>query len=268
MSVLDGILAATRVECERLRNAPPDVVAHAPIDVAARLRRTRGEPLRLITEIKLRSPSAGPLSRALSVDERARVYAREGATMISVLVDRAHFDGGYEHFARVRAATELPLLAKGFVVDEVQLDAARRCGADAVLLIVRILDRATLQRLMRATEARGLTPIVEVIDEPELALALEAGARVIGVNARDLATLEMDAARAARVQAAIPTDRVALFFSGLSKPDDVARIAATAGRAPDGALIGETLMRQDDPGPLLAAMVRAAAEVARDGRAG
>lgn len=254
MSVLDGILAATREECARLSSELPADVGHRPLDVAARLARAPGEALRLIAEIKKRSPSAGALSTALSVAERAQVYAREGATMISVLVDRAHFDGGYGDLAAARAAVSVPLLAKGFAIDEAQLEAARRAGADAVLLIVRILDDATLRTLVSASRARGLVPIVEVVDEQELARALAADANVLGVNARDLATLQMDKARAARVLAAIPEPCIALWFSGVGSPDEVRAVAATD---VDGALIGEALMRRDDPSDLLRAMVAA-----------
>ncbi|MBI2394918.1 MAG: indole-3-glycerol-phosphate synthase [Deltaproteobacteria bacterium] len=258
MSVLDAILAATRAECARLHAELPPPVDHRPIDVAARLSRARAVtdvPLRLIAEIKKRSPSAGALSRALGVEQRAAVYAREGATMISVLVDRAHFDGGYDDLSRARAVTDVPLLAKGFTIDDVQLEAARRAGADAVLLIARILDDAALRALLAGSVARGLTPIVEVVDEQELSRALAADARVIGVNARDLATLMMDRARAARVLAAIPEGRVALWFSGVSEPAEIATLRASR---VDGALIGEALMRHDDPAPLLRAMIDAA----------
>jgi len=252
MSVLDDILRATREEIRRLRAEPVDEVAHTPIDVAARLRRDGA--LRLIAEIKKRSPSAGPLSTAMSVGERARVYAQCGASMISVLVDRAYFEGGYEDLIEARRATDAPLLAKGFALDEVQLESARRAGADAVLLIVRILDDARLSSLVESARSRGLTPVVEVVDEHELDRALFAGAEVIGVNARDLSTLVIDKERAARVVNAVPAGRVRLWFSGVSTADEVRRLSATA---IDGALIGESLMRCDDPSDLLRAMVAA-----------
>ncbi len=262
MTVLDEILAATRAECDALRSALPEDVRHTPIDVAGRLGRGPSDSLRLIAEIKLRSPSAGPLSRGLSVSARAEVYAREGAAMISVLVDRRHFDGGYHHLAEARAAVTVPLLAKGFTIDELQIEAARRAGADAILLIVRILDDARLRALHDAVRRASLTPIVEVIDEGELARALALDARVIGVNARDLSTLVMDGARASRVLGAVPPDRVALWFSGISTTDDVIRVATGDARTPDGALVGEALMRRDDPAELLRALVGTAANVA------
>ncbi|MGZ3417235.1 MAG: indole-3-glycerol phosphate synthase TrpC [Polyangiales bacterium] len=257
MSVLDEILLATQKECDRLRDALPPAIDREPIDVAARLSRKQGDPLRLIAEIKLRSPSAGALSSVLSPAERAIAYEEAGAAMVSVLVDREHFDGGYHHLAAARASTRLPLRAKGFAIDEIQIEAARRAGADAVLLIVRILDDAALRSLIRATQARGMEPIVEVVDEPELTRALDADARTLGVNARDLSTLVMDPERASRVMASIPSDRVSLWFSGLGAAADVKRIAA---RPIHGALVGEGLMRADDPRPLLRSMVAAASE--------
>ena len=252
MTVLDEILRATEREVERLKREPCAAVEHTPLDVEAVLRRSG--PLSLIAEIKKRSPSAGQLSAALAVEERARVYEECGAAMISVLVDRAHFAGGYEDLAAARRATRVPLLAKGFAIDELQLECARRSGADAVLLIVRIVDDAKLARLVATAHALRLTPIVEVVDEDELRRALGAGAGVVGVNARDLSTLEMDRERAARVIGSIPRDRVRLWFSGVSSADEVRRIAAGD---VDGALIGESLMRKDDPSELLRAMVAA-----------
>jgi len=275
-SALDEILEATRLEVQRLRAAMSAGQSRprTPIDVADRLRRADGDPLHVIAEIKHRSPSAGLLSTALSVSARARAYADAGASMISVLVDRSHFDGGYDQLEVARASvdtptdalkdnspTSIPILCKGFVIDEAQVEAAYRAGADAVLLIARILDDGPLKKLCRAVRNRGMTEIVEVVDECELDRALAAQAKVLGVNARDLATLHMDSSRAQRVIDQIPDDRVALFFSGLGTAADVARVASMgrrSGRRVDGALVGEALMRLDDPEPLLRTMVAAA----------
>jgi indole-3-glycerol phosphate synthase len=150
----------------------------------------------LISEIKRRSPSAGALSTRLSVAERAAAYERAGASMLSILCDSHFFDGSYEHLREARAATRLPLLCKEFVVDEVQLDVARAFGADAVLLIVRCLSAERTVELVRAARERELVPFVEVATEDELGIALSAGADLVGVNAADLDTLQMDAARA------------------------------------------------------------------------
>jgi indole-3-glycerol phosphate synthase len=248
--VLDEILAQKRIEVAALRSRKPR--GH---EVIERLRRGDGA-LRLLTEIKRRSPSAGALSTALSVAERTRAYAAGGATMISVLADEKFFDGSWAYVAEARAAAgDTLILAKEFVIDEVQIDAAAAAAADSVLLIVRCVDGARLGELVKHARAKGLEPLVEVVDETEVATALAAGAMIIGVNARDLDTLKMDAARAARVLAAIPDSCIRLHLSGVKSPDDVAALAASS---VDGALIGEALMRLDDPTPLLAAMQAAA----------
>lgn len=264
VTVLEAILAAKREEiaelARRRRDARTPGIAPRGARVVAALSRGPGEPLRLMTEIKRRSPSAGALSTALSVAERALAYARGGATMISVLCDRRFFDGGTEHVTLARraldeAALPVPLLAKEFVLDERQLAELAACGADAALLIARIVEPGRLAELVRGARALDLEPLVEVVSEEELGSALAAGARVIGVNARDLDTLVMDPARTARVLAAIPDDRVSVHLSGLKTADDV-RGVARAGV--DAALVGEALMRLDDPGPLLGAMLTAA----------
>jgi indole-3-glycerol phosphate synthase len=235
--------------------------AAAPrLDVPSALRRSPGAPLRLIAEVKLRSPSAGALSRALSPDARAVAYAEAGASMVSVLCDQTFFDGSWEHLRLARRAldarfAQVPLLAKEFVIDECQIRRARDCGADAVLLIARIVAPQRLSELARAAREAQIEPLIEVVDEAELEAARAAEARVVGVNARDLDTLAMDTARAARVLRAIAPDVVAVHLSGLREPADVAAVAA--GR-PDAALIGEALMREDDPRDRLRALVAAA----------
>lgn len=260
MSVLARILDAKRREVEALASKPRLRLDREPLDVPRALRRDGG-PLRLIAEVKLRSPSAGVLSRALAPEARALVYARGGAAMASVLCDAPFFDGSWEHLAAARAAIDaaglaFPLLAKEFVLDPRQIAEARDRGADAVLVIARIVDRAQLAALVGAARDEGLEPFVEVVDEAELDAALGAGARVVGVNARDLDTLQMDPVRTARVLERIPRDRIAVHLSGVGSPDAVAGVAS--GRA-DAALVGEALMRADDPVPLLASMLRAAA---------
>jgi len=263
VSRLEDILASKRTEIEALKtlDEEPLTVRRGTLDVARFLRRGLGDPLRLLGEIKRKSPSAGELTRASDVGPRAEAYARGGASMISVLCDGPFFGGSWDDVARVRTcidrlARDIPILAKEFVLDESQLDRARAMGADAVLLIARIVSPARLHELHDAARARDLQPMVEVTDETELASALACGARVIGVNARDLDTLVMDPARAARVLAAIPSDRVRIHLSGLKTEDDVRSIARTSA---DAALLGEALMREDDPEPLLRTLVAACA---------
>jgi indole-3-glycerol phosphate synthase len=252
LGTLERILRAKREELAELgvRRLPPP-----PPRRALDLRRQRGAPLALIAEIKRRSPSAGVLSTALSVADRARAYERGGARMVSVLCDSQFFDGAFEHLALARNACQLPLLCKDFIIDERQLDAARAYGADAVLIIVRCVTESRLGELIRAARERQLVPFVEVVDERESALALASGADLIGVNARDLDTLQMDAVRAERVLEALPPEPVCVHLSGLSRPEHVRKL--TTSRA-DAALVGEALMRLDDPGPLLVELVAAA----------
>jgi indole-3-glycerol phosphate synthase len=259
VGLLDDILADKAREVAALQGIARAQGSRVPIDVVAALRRDGGR-LRLLAEVKLRSPSAGALSRALTPAARALAYARAGASMVSVLCDGPHFDGSWDHLAQARAALDeahlaVPLLAKEFVLDARQIGEARDRGADSVLLIARIVDARTLASLARAACDEGLEPLVEVATAPEVDAAMAAGARVVGVNARDLDSLAMDAVRTARVLAMVPAGVVTVHLSGLKAPADVARIAA--GRT-DAALVGEALMRQDDPTPLLTSMVEAA----------
>jgi indole-3-glycerol phosphate synthase len=263
MSLLADILARKRDAVAALRARPAssrpaaEPSSRMPFDAVATLRRRPGDPLRLIAEIKLRSPSAGTLSRVLSPAARAVAYAEAGAAMVSVLCDAPFFDGSWDHLEAARQALDarglrVPLLAKDFVIDEVQIDEARRRGADAILLIARIVTPERLVELAGATRARGIEPLVEIVDLTELETAVRAKAKIIGVNARDLDTLAMDADRTARVLGAIDPGSVAIHLSGIK---DAAGVAAIARGRADAALVGEALMRADDPRPLLQSLV-------------
>lgn len=251
MSLLKEILASKRAELPHLRQKK---LPAPPSELPAFVGQRRGGPVRLLCEIKKKSPSAGLLSSALSVAERARVYEECGAAAISVLCDGPFFDGAYEDLLRAREGSNLPLLCKEFILDECQLDAARAFGASAVLLIVRCLEPDRLEPLIDAAEERGLTPFVEVFTLEEAQRALDAGARTIGVNARDLDTLEMDSERAARVLSGLPTSVVRAHLSGVKTAEDVQAVRQGPS---DAALVGEVLMRMDDPSPLLRALVAA-----------
>lgn len=253
MGWLERILATKREELGRLSGC---TLPAPPARRVVALDRAPGMPLRLIAEIKRRSPSAGALSTELGVAERAAAYERGGAAMISVLCDRAYFDGDPAHLRAVRAATTQPLLCKDFIIHERQLAVARAFGADAALLIARCVSPRELAELVRAARAHDLVPVVEIVDEAELQAALAARAPIVGVNARDLDTLEIDLERARRVLEAIPQGVTRVRFSGVATAADVAEIAATS---TDAALIGEVLMRADDPEPLLRELVAAAA---------
>ncbi len=252
MGVLEPILAAKRAALPELRRRTlPTPPTRRPLALV----RPPLAPLRIIAEIKRRSPSAGVLSTKLSVAERAAAYARGGACLLSVLTDEPFFDGRYEDLLAAREACELPLLCKDFVIDESQLDAARAFGADAVLLIVRCLSDDELARLLTAARQRDLAALVEVTNEVEASSALQAGADLIGVNVRDLDTLKMDFLRAREVLGSLPPGVARVHLSGIGSARAVSEVAASA---VDAALIGEALMRQDDPEPLLRSFSEAA----------
>ena len=251
--VLGQIIEDKRRELDTLRRLPlPAAPARRPV----RLSREPGERLRLIAEIKRRSPSAGALSTVLDVETRARAYERGGADMISVLCDAKHFDGAYEHLALARSATSLPILCKEFVIDECQLDLALAHGADAVLLIARCLTPGRFASLAAAARERELEVLAEVYAPEEVPVVLDAGATLVGVNARDLDTLVMHAEVAGRVLGELPTSVTRVHLSGLRTPEHVRAVAASPA---DAALIGESLMREDDPTQLLARLVAAGA---------
>jgi indole-3-glycerol phosphate synthase len=263
VSLLERILASKRIEIEELKanELQPSTVRRGTLDVLRVLQRGLGDPLRVIAEIKKKSPSAGALSTALDAEARAEAYGRAGAAMVSVLCDGPFFGGSWNDVAIAREGIdrvprEIPLLAKEFVLDESQLDRARVAGADAVLLIARIVPPKRLQELYEAARARDLHPLVEVRNDAELASALACNARIIGVNVRDLDTLAMDTEGAARLLAAIPSTVIRVHLSGIKTEDDVRAV----GRGPaDAVLVGETLMREADPEPRLRALVAAAA---------
>jgi indole-3-glycerol phosphate synthase len=252
VGLLAEILEQKRSEVRELNGRP---LPRAPERRALGLTRASGEPLALIAEIERRSPSAGALSTKLSVAERARMYQEAGADMVSVLCDSRYFGGSYAHLSEARAACSLPVLCKEFVIDEAQIAAAHAFGADAVLIIVRCVEPARVKTLVQAARAHGIEPFVEVTTEEESRVALDAGSTLIGVNARDLDTLVMDAARAERVLAALPKAITRVHLSGVATPADVERMAASG---VDAVLIGEALMRQDDPSVLLTELRRAA----------
>ena len=199
--------------------------------------------LSLIAEFKPRSPSRGDL-RPGSRPEDVAAHYRPYAAAVSVLTDGPYFGGSHALLSRMRAAVSVPVLNKDFVQSEYQLLEARAAGADAVLLMVSLLDDAGLRGLLGFARGLGLAALVEVHDRRELDRALATDARVVGVNARDLRTLEIDAAGAALLLADVPEDRVAVAESGVSTRGDVD--ALRGGRA-DAVLIGSTLMAAPDP---------------------
>ncbi|BCX05046.1 MAG: indole-3-glycerol phosphate synthase [Candidatus Roseilinea sp.] len=231
-------------------------------DFAAALRRADGR-VALIAEIKRASPSKGELARGeFQPVALARAYAANGASAVSVLTDERFFKGSLDHLRQVRAATDLPLLRKDFILDPYQLYEARAAGADAVLLIVAALDDTELCDLFALACELGLTPLVEVHDEHETDRALATGARVIGVNNRDLRTFVTDIETTARCAARLANGRsnsdgyTLVSESGIFTASDVACVAAMGAHA---VLVGESIITSDD----VAAQVRALSQVSR-----
>ena len=208
----------------------------------------------VIAELKRRSPSGGSLRPALDVAAVAAAYARAGAAAVSVLTD-ADFGGSPADLERVRAAVGIPVLRKDFTVDPVQIAESRVLGADWVLLIVAVLDGGALDECLEAAARAGAHALVEVHDEQQLERALFAGAACVGINNRDLRTLQIDMGTFARLRRMVPDTVVSVAESGARTAADVRRLV---GEGADAVLVGEALMRHPDPGTLCAEMVTAA----------
>jgi indole-3-glycerol phosphate synthase len=259
--VLEAIVAATRrivaVRREREPDAELEARASQQQPRTGRFREALSVPQRvnIIAECKRRSPSRGVLRAAYDPVALATGYERAGAAALSILTEPTFFDGALEHLVAVRDAVGLPLLRKDFIVDSYQLLEARASGADAVLLIVAALSDRELRTLLSAARAIGLAALVEVHEEAEIERALEAGADIIGVNNRNLRTLEVNVHISELAAARIPGTVVAVSESGLKTPDDVARLQALGYRA---FLIGERLMTAADPAAALSDLLAVA----------
>ena len=246
--------ARKEAEVQALLRHPPTLQGPTTRSLAAALRGLRhpGVGLSIIAEVKRRSPSLGPLRPDADAGDIAARYARAGAAAVSVLTDGPDFGGKLSDLAAVRARVGIPALRKDFLIHPIQLEEARGWGADAALLIVAMLGEARLRDMLRAAEQVGLEALVEVHDAEELAVALRAEARIIGVNARDLKTLRIHPEGALALLKTIPEGILRVAESGLSTAHDLRR-AADAGA--DAALIGTALMGAPDPGAALAALL-------------
>ncbi|PYM58561.1 MAG: indole-3-glycerol phosphate synthase TrpC [Candidatus Rokuibacteriota bacterium] len=250
MGLLDEIVARKRVVVAERRTAVPRSSLEAraaslppPRSLAAALTpRTPGVP-RLLAELKRASPVAGLLATRFDPIPLAPAYVRAGAAALSVLTD-AHFQGSLDDLSVVRGAVDCPILDKDFVVDEYQVWEARAAGADAVLLIVAILDRVRLADLAACAKALGLSALVEVHDEAELQVAADLGAGLVGINNRDLKSFRTDLATTERLAPRAPAGALVVAESGIASRADVRRVAAAGAHA---ILVGEALSRSEDP---------------------
>jgi indole-3-glycerol phosphate synthase len=260
VSVLDDILVGTREDLAARQDAIPlDVLKeHAgtvppALDGCAALRQPG---VSVIAEVKRSSPSKGALAAITDPAGLAADYEAGGAAVISVLTEQRRFGGTLADLDAVRARVDVPLLRKDFVVSSYQVWEARAHGADLVLLIVAALEQNALVSLVERTESLGMTAVVEVHDGTELARALDAGARVVGVNARDLRTLEVDRSVFGRLAPAIPDGVVKIAESGVRGPHD---LLAYAAHGADAVLVGEGVVTGGNPRQAVADLVTAGA---------
>lgn len=257
MMILDQIVASTRarVAREKERHSPEEIQERAssmatesglpdfPFE-----KMLRRETIQFICEVKKASPSKGVIAREFPYLDIAREYEQAGAGAISVLTEPEFFQGSPRYLSEIRETVKIPLLRKDFIIDAYQIYQARVLGADAVLLICAVLDAETLGRYIRLCGRLGLSALVEAHDERELEKALAAGARIIGVNNRDLRDFTVDIGNSIRLRSCAPDTVAFVAESGIKSREDIERLEAAG---VDGVLIGETLMRSSDKKALL-----------------
>lgn len=244
--ILDAIVANKRAEVAAAKAQPiAEFAPRTPRDFTAALRQPG---LSFITEVKRRSPSRGPLREDLDAAHLAAQYVAGGAAAISCLTDQKFFGARPDDLPTVARAVPVPVLRKDFIVDEFQIHDARRIGADAVLLIVRILEPAQLRDYLSLSREMGLSALVEVHADAELDTALQAGATIIGINNRDLDTLQVSLQTSLRLRSRIPATCIAVAESGISARADVMALEQAGF---DAVLLGESLVTASHPVALL-----------------
>jgi indole-3-glycerol phosphate synthase len=250
MNRLDPIVAATREEVARRRHDVPPAkleqaaATRADSDPVRSFQAALARPgLSLIAEHKRRSPSAGPIRDDLELEQVVGAYQRGGAAALSILTEGPNFGGSLEDLRDARATTSLPLLRKDFIVDPYQVQEAFAAGADAILLIVAALTPRNLSALHDEARGLGLSALVEVHDERELQVALELATPIVGINNRDLKTLEVDTRRTFQLRERVPEPTLVVAESGFSRRQQLDELEQAG---VDGVLIGEALMRSAD----------------------
>lgn len=259
-TVLDDIILGVREDLEdRKRHISAQDITRQATDAVPALDalaafRVAGS-VKIISEVKRRSPSKGDLAAIPDPAQLAAAYERGGATAISVLTEQRRFGGSLTDLDAVRASVRIPVLRKDFMVDHYQVDEARAHGADIILLIVAALDDTLLRDLFQHASELGMTPLVETHDEAEIDRALAADAQLIGVNARNLKTLDVDRDVFAQLAPRVPTDRVRVAESGIRGQQDVADYVAAGA---DAVLVGEALVTGGDPASAVRTMIEGA----------
>jgi indole-3-glycerol phosphate synthase len=255
LTVLQAIVAQRIRDVRAERRAVPEQTLHAMLDDRGPHRSfadaLRGARPAIVAEVKRASPSAGPIDHERSAAEIASAYEQGGAIAVSVVVEPQRFGGRYADLASVRATVELPVLCKDFVIDDFQLWKAAAFGADAVLLIAAVLDDGRLREFLSLAHALSLEAVVEVHTPGELQQAIAAGAQIVGINNRDLATLAVDVRVALRLAKLAPKGCITLAESGYQQPS---QLCAAMDAGINAFLIGESLMREPDPAASLRAM--------------
>jgi indole-3-glycerol phosphate synthase len=277
VTILDEIVEQKKLEVAQL---PARIIAAGdlrdallerdePRDFFAALRKPRAGDVALIAEVKKASPSAGEICKDFDPVRIAKEYEAAGASCLSVLTDEKYFKGSLDYLRQIRAAVKLPLLRKDFIIDERQILEAIEWGADAILLIVAILDDQRLRRFHEFANDAGLTALVEVHDEEELVRAQKIGAKLIGVNNRNLKTFKVDLATtetlAAKLFASPATHNSSLLVaeSGIHSRADVERLAKCGAKA---ILVGESLMKQPDMREKVAELLAIGTPISRSAR--
>jgi len=256
--LLEAIVAATRARVSAAKEREPyeQLEARAmrvqPNGALFATRLSRPNAINVIAECKRRSPSRGVLRTAYDPVAIARGYEQAGAAAISILTEPGFFDGALEHLEAARQVVKVPLLRKDFIVDEYQLLEARAAGADAILLIVAALDDHQLRALSDMAATHGLAALVEVHSGEECRRALDAGAEIIGVNNRNLRTLQVDLEASRQIAGLLPANVIAISESGLKRAADLQSMRALGYRA---FLMGERFMIEPDPGAALAGLI-------------
>ncbi len=245
-TILDRIVDDKRKEVKSAKRATPlailkeRVAQQKPLDFAGAL---RGRGLKLIAEVKKASPSKGVLCNDYRPVEIAMLYAQNGAAAISVLTEEKYFQGSLKHLALIREKVNIPLLRKDFIFDEYQIYESAAYGADAILLITAILENKTLEHFLKLSQSIKVDCLVEVHNEDELFKAMLAGAKIIGINNRDLNTFRVDTNTTRRLRMLIPSENIVVSESGISNRDDIKKMKECK---VDAVLVGEVLMTAQD----------------------
>jgi indole-3-glycerol phosphate synthase len=255
--ILDQIVARKKLEVAACRDRVPTAALEGRLSVAPAVRDFFGAlaapgPIKLIAEFKRKSPSAGEIRPGATIEEVVCGYRDAGASCLSILTDGPGFGGSLVDLETARIAVPLPVLRKEFVVDRYQVIEARAHGADAVLLIAECLDDCRLRSLYREILDLGMTPLVELHDPENLPRVLDLGATLVGINNRDLKSMTTDLDTVLRLREQVPDEVLLVAESGIKTRADVARLEA-AGIA--AMLVGESLLKQPDPGQAAAALL-------------